>query len=475
MINKRNSAEQRRVLTSAGLDQETTGQWLSSIEEIELPASASPQRLDADAAKARPSFDLGWDLIERLPLRSKRNPSEKNACDQIIQTLADLCWRFCRVHRDAMYHRLTDDLSKPLRVDALVWNASELWPGLVPTRSEVAKEGDRMQVDRDGREINQGMFIGQMLSGRECGTHLVLSMLRPTAEAEERLDEFIQKGVVDLGTARVEARGEAGFIFFKHLRSLNAEDFETSGPWDVAVDLILLHPEIRLGVLRGDPIEHPKYKGRRIFSSGLNLTKLYHGKIPFLFYMMRDLGPVNKMHRGLARDDYQLDEPENTLEKPWVAVVETFAIGGGCQLLLVVDYVIAESGAYFNLPARKEGIIPGCANMRLQRFLGDRLAQQAILFDKTFYVDSPEGRRLVNEVHPREKMDEAVELCVAGAAQGGMVSAGANRKALRVHAEPLDKFREYMATNAKEQAFCLFSDQLTDNLKKFWNAESRRL
>ena len=50
---------------------------------------------------------------------------------------------------------------------------------------------------------------------------------------------------------------------------------------------------------------------------------------------------------------------ESRREKPWIAAVDTFAIGGACQFLLVMDYVIAEQGSYFVLPARKEGIIPG--------------------------------------------------------------------------------------------------------------------
>ena len=45
--------------------------------------------------------------------------------------------------------------------------------------------------------------------------------------------------------------------------------------------------------------------------------------------------------------------------------VETFAIGGHCQILLTMDYVIAGGDAYMTLPARKEGIIPGASNMRL--------------------------------------------------------------------------------------------------------------
>ena len=158
-----------------------------------------------------------------------------------------------------------------------------------------------------------------------------------------------------------------------------------------------------------------------------------------------------------------------------MAVVDRFAIGGGCQLLLVVDYVIAEEGAYFNLPARKEGIIPGCANLRLPRFMGERMARQAIMFDKTFRVDAPESRVLVNETAPPEELDERVEQAVAKALGSGMVSAGANRRALRVQAEPVDALRRYMATYAYEQGFCHLSDQLTENLERYWNAKQRSL
>jgi hypothetical protein len=61
-------------------------------------------------------------------------------------------------------------------------------------------------------------------------------------------------------------------------------------------------------------------------------------------------------------------------------------------------------------------------------------------------------------------MDEAVEACVSNAIGSGMVSAGGNRKAIRIQTEPLDTFREYMATNAYEQSFCHLSEQLIHNL-----------
>jgi thioesterase DpgC len=127
------------------------------------------------------------------------------------------------------------------------------------------------------------------------------------------------------------------------------------------------------------------------------------------------------------------------------------------------------------VPARKEGILPGAANMRLPRFVGERLAREAILFDKTFQADTPEGRMLANEVVPRERIDDAVRACVVNATGSGMVSAGANRKAMRVQTEPMDKFREYMATYARDQAFCHLSEQLVHNLEQHWNAKARKL
>src|SRR5881628_2110788 len=84
----------------------------------------------------------------------------------------------------------------------------------------------------------------------------------------ERLGEFVKQGVADLGNARVEARGEAGYVFFTHLDSLNSEDDETCGPWETAVDLVLLHPELRIGVLRGDPVRPSSGRSREPSASG---------------------------------------------------------------------------------------------------------------------------------------------------------------------------------------------------------------
>ena len=144
-------------------------------------------------------------------------------------------------------------------------------------------------------------------------------------------------------------------------------------------------------MFRGGVVEHPRYAGRRIFGAGINLTHLYRG---------RGLLPV--LHRARPRLRQQAlpraeqrrapsGEPEQTTEKLWIAAVETYAIGGACQLLHVMDHVIAERGARLFLPARKEGIIPGASNLRLPRAVGDRLARQAILSGREFVAGTPEG------------------------------------------------------------------------------------
>lgn len=475
MIESIPPGERRSRLLGGGLPEAEVTAFLQGLEGLRLPDAADSGRLGPDTRHVQALCTAGRDLLERLPLKSKRTAKEKAAGYAVVHQLADAVWRFFRAHRDGIYRRLTHDLARFLRVEELAWQGAALLPRILPTRQEVEAESQRMQMDKDGLELHQGLFFGQILSDRLLGTHLVNAMLRATPEALERLAEFQRQGVLDLGHVRVEAKGETGYLYFRHPRYLNAEDDDTIAPQEVGCDLILLHPGLRMGVLRGDPVDHPKYKGRRIFSAGINLTRIYQGKQSYLFYLTRDLGFLNKMCRGLQLEEFHFDAPENTLEKPWVAVVETFAIGGGCQLLLVMDYVIAESGAYFTLPARKEGIIPGCANLRLPRFMGERLARQAIMFDKTFAVDSPEARTLVNEVVPRERLNAAVEQCVADAIGSGMVSAGGNRKASRIQTEPLQVFREYMATYAYEQAFCHLSEQLVSNLEKHWDAKARRL
>jgi len=135
--------------------------------------------------------------------------------------------------------------------------------------------------------------------------------------------------------------------------------------------------------------------------------------------------------------------------------------------------VLTERSAFLSLPARKEGIIPGAANMRLPRFTGDRIAQQAIQHERRFDCDSAEGRMICDEVVEYSEVDRAIDRVVTGLTSSGTVSAAGNRRAFRVAREPLDTFRAYFSVYAREQAFCHFSPALISNLECYWDAHNR--
>jgi thioesterase DpgC len=301
-------------------------------------------------------------------------------------------------------------------------------------------------------------------------------MLRPKLESIERAREFITNDVVDFGPAKIERHGKAAVLTIKNPRFLNAEDDDTLDDSEAAADIAIFDAMSEICVLRGDVVDHPKYKGRKIFSAGINLTHLYRGKIPFLWYIRRDMGIVNKMYRGLALGTRSPDEMTGgTREKPWVAQLDAFAIGGGCQYLLAMDYVVAGSDAYMTLPARKEGIIPGAANLRFPRFVGPRIARQAIMMGKRIDCDSAEGRMVCDIVVPPGDVEQTVMKVCDDFTSSGVVSAASNRRAFRVGEEPLDTFRRYMAVYCREQAYCHFSPALIANLEKHWNAAQRKL
>jgi len=383
--------------------------------------------------------------------------------------------RFLREHADELYAALTDDLATPLRLDELVYLAAERFPGLVPKRAEVEAERERLQGDKEGAEIAQGLLIAHVLASPRAGAHLVWAMLRPTALALEHLDELRRTGEVDLGGALVHRDGVAGIVELRNPRHLNAEDESTLPATEAAVDLVLLDPAIEVGVFRGGVVDHPRYAGRRVFGAGINLTHLYRGRIDFLFYLLRDMGYVNKLYRGLSSPDWRPGVLEDSTEKLWIAATETYAIGGACQLLHVMDHVIAERGCRLYLPARKEGIVPGASNMRLARAVGDRIARQAILSGREFEAGTPDGDLLCDEIVEPGAMDAAIERRVELLTSSGLVNAAANRRMMRVAAEPLELFRTYMAVYAREQAFCHFSPALIANLERHWDARNRRL
>jgi thioesterase DpgC len=429
-----------------------------------------------DAAAATKVWRAAAASLAKLPNKPARTPEQQAVADAILHKGRAARESFLEQHAGTIYRKLTKNLSSFLRVDDLAYEAARLVPGLTPTRRQVDAEAEGLQSEKDGVEVDQGIFLSHVLALPETGMHLCEAMLRPKAVAIGRMAEFARSGVIDFGPARVERRGRAAVVTIQNPRFLNAEDRDTLDDSETAADVAMLDPMSEICVLRGGVVEHPKYQGRKVFSSGINLTHLYRGKIPFLWYIRRDMGIVNKMLRGLAMGAAGPDEMKGgTHEKPWVAGVDVFAIGGGCQYLLAVDYVVAGSDAYMTLPARKEGIIPGAANLRLPRFVGPRVARQSIMMGRRFDCDSAEGRMICDEVVPPGEVDATIDRVVEDFTGSGVVSAAGNRRAFRVGEEPLDTFRRYMAVYCREQAYCHFSPALIANLEKHWNAAQRKL
>lgn len=366
-----------------------------------------------------------------------------------------------------IYEELTAGRTRFLRVEELCRLASE--QGALPPAAELAAEAGRPLREKKGLERQQGAFLAGILADPVAGAHLCHAMLLPHPQSKEKFREYDAKGEIDLGGAHLRRQGKAAVLTMKNPAYLNAEDEATLPGMELAVDLALLDPATEVCVLRGGPVEHPKYRGKRLFGAGINLTHLYHGRIRYLWYLIRDLGFVNKLYRGLAKPGISPDV--DSVEKLWIAAVEGFAIGGHCQSLLTMDYVIAAEDAYLTLPARKEGIIPGAANLRLPRFVGDRIARQAILAELRIDCASPHGRLICDEIVPPSEMDAAIEKVVDRLTGSGVVSAAGNRRAFRAGEEPLDAFRRYMAVYAREQVQCHLSPQLVANLEKNWKVK----
>jgi thioesterase DpgC len=466
--------EQAQILMTAGASSAAVKNFELALQGLRLSERITRESLSADSHSAQQIYRSGRELLATWPPKPKRDAAQAQGADQVKGILRQVRNAFTGTYVELIYRQVTQEYERPVRAEVLIWEVAELCPGLCPSHKELAGELQVPLAGKEGLEVAQSDFLSHVLGHPRAGAHLMDAMLRPLPQSLRLLERFRHDGRLDLGTVQVERRGRLGCVYFNNLPYLNAEDDSTLLPFETAVDLVLLDPGIAAGLLRGNPVAHPKYQGKRIFSAGLNLTHLYQGNLSLMFYVIRDLGVVNKLYRGLTLTPHEPGRPESTQEKTWIGALEGFAIGGGCQLLLVLDYVIAEQGSYFNLPARKEGIIPGAAPLRLPRFVGQRAAQQGILFDKTFAVDTLEARTLVNEVVDMAGMEAAIERVASEATEGGVVSAGANRKALRLAHEPPELFRQYMALYCREQAECHFSPTLVSNLERYWAARKHR-
>ena len=421
---------------------------------------------DADLAIARRTLAEAAQradaVLRRLPQPPDRSPAQRATAAAAHTGVRAARDTFMRRHGRAVYAEITDGLARQPRLAELCAAAATVFPGLVPDERTMAAERGRPQADKEGWEIDQGIFVSGVLRLPAEGAHLLETMLRPTPRALRLLDGYLDGGEIDLGSVRLRRQDGAAHLTMCRDDCLNAEDERQVDDMETAVDLALLDPAVEVCVLRGGAMTHPRHRGRRVFSSGINLKALHAGRIGLVdFLLRREMGYVHKLARGLRGTDGWWTGGG----KPWLAVVDGFAIGGGTQLLLVADQVIAASDAYLSLPAAREGIVPGAANLRLTRYAGARLARQVILLGRKLRVTEPDARLFVDEVHePGEALDAAVGPAVERL-RGEAVAV--NRWMLLAAEEPIDAVRTYLAEFAVQQALRLYGDDVISKAGRF--------
>jgi (3,5-dihydroxyphenyl)acetyl-CoA 1,2-dioxygenase len=432
------------------------------------PAAGDPKAVRADLSLARRALTEAAERtdnqLEVLREPAVRSSQQRAAAAAAKDAMRILRCQFMDSHADAVYDELTADRVRYLRLAELAKAAASAFPGLVPTAAQLAAERARPQSGKEGHEIDQGIFFSRVLRSPLAGPHLLDAMLRPTPRSLRLLPEFVRTGVSDLGSVRLQRTGGAARLTMCRDDCLNAEDNRHVDDMETAVDLALLDPSVEVGLVRGAAMSHPRYRGKRVFSAGINLKALHAGGISLVdFLLRRELGYIHKLLRGVLVEDGSRWHSA-AVEKPWIAVVDGFAIGGGMQLLLVFDRVLAASDAYFSLPAADEGIIPGAANFRLSRCAGARLSRQVIVQGRRILASEPEARLLVDEVLDPGDLDNAIEKSLAGLRGPAVV---ANRRMLNLAEESPDEFRRYMAEFALQQALRLYGDDVVSKVSRF--------
>jgi len=148
----------------------------------------------------------------------------------------------------------------------------------------------------------------------------------------------------------------------------------------------------------------------KAFCTGVDTSeqKVEPGEIYELWRRRKRTRKVNRMFRAL---------PEVT--KPVIAVVEGYALGGGFELALLCDFIVAGEGAQFGLPEARLGLMPGGAGTQtLPRLLGKPLAKELIWTGRRLSAQEALALRIVNHVAPKgEALAKARELAAQIGAQ----------------------------------------------------------
>ena len=117
-------------------------------------------------------------------------------------------------------------------------------------------------------------------------------------------------------------------------------------------------------------------------------------------------------------------EQVTATRKPWIAAVAGYALGGGCEVAMMADFIIAADTAQFGQPEIKLGVTPGMGgSQRLTRAIGKAKAMEMCLTGRNMGAEEAERAGLVARVVPADRLlDEAMKTAEAIAAMAPLAA-----------------------------------------------------
>jgi enoyl-CoA hydratase len=181
----------------------------------------------------------------------------------------------------------------------------------------------------------------------------------------------------------IEKRGRIAIVTVNRPDKLNALNIATRREILVAFEQLKTDDEVRVVILTG--------AGPKSFIAGADINE---------FAGMTAIKQRDVMKSGRAFDSVE-DFP-----KPVIAMINGFALGGGCELAMSCDIRVASSNAKLGQPEIKLGIIPGGGGtQRLTRLVGEGKAMELILTGDMISADEAKQLGLVNHVFAPEELE----------------------------------------------------------------------
>lgn len=159
----------------------------------------------------------------------------------------------------------------------------------------------------------------------------------------------------------------------------------------------------------------------------------------------------------LLRDQFRVWDRIALINKPIIAAVSGYALGGGCELVMNCDMVIAAETARFGQPEINLGVMPGAGGtQRLTKALGKVKAMELLLTGDTLSAEEALRYGLINRVVPREVyLDEALKLARRIAAQAPLAVRLIKKSVLKAIDLPLEEGLHF----ERNHFYLLFSSQ----------------